>query len=65
MISYSTYLFHPLIGRLFLWLHAAYGLPWPESPWLRLPFLIAASALAAQLSWVFLEKPLARLKSRF
>jgi peptidoglycan/LPS O-acetylase OafA/YrhL len=65
MISYSTYLFHPLIGRLFLWLHAAYGLPWPESPWLQLPLLIAASIAAAQLSWMFLEKPLARLKSRF
>ncbi len=59
-ISYALYLFHPLLGRI---IRATLITRLP--PLALLGTHLTASLAAASISWVLLERPILRLKTRF
>ncbi len=67
-ISYGIYLYHVFVPEIFRQVFQYFHLAFPyqeHSVLVNTPFYLAATFLLAILSWVFVEKYMMRLKTRF
>jgi peptidoglycan/LPS O-acetylase OafA/YrhL len=64
-ISYGLYLFHGFVPVVILALDRRLGNTLPENVWLRFSLFSAVTIVISAVSWVLIEKPIARLKSFF
>jgi len=64
MVSYALYIFHPLIHSFAFWAFGKIGQPAVRENPILIAATFALTFIAAEISWRFLEKPLAALKPK-
>lgn len=64
-ISYGIYVYHLLVHYTINKIVTYFGLPFPDSIWIRFILYTVATIIAAVLSWQLLEKPINALKHNF